>query len=92
MLYYVKDSLQATDSPTMILRNNIKALRFAHGQLSQAALADAVGVSRQTIISLEKNRYTPSVLLALRISQFFSVPLETCFSIEGITFSENRPH
>lgn len=76
----------------MILRNNVKELRFAHGQLSQAALADAVGVSRQTIISIEKNRYTPSVLLALKISQFFGVPLETCFSLDGITAPENRSH
>ncbi|KPL08020.1 XRE family transcriptional regulator [bacterium SM23_57] len=65
----------------MVLQNSIRELRFAHGQLTQAALAKAVGVSRQTIISIEKNRYTPSVLLALKISQFFGVPLETCFYI-----------
>jgi putative transcriptional regulator len=73
----------------MILRNRIKELRFAHGQISQAALADAVGVSRQTIISIEKNRYTPSVLLALKISQFFSVPLETCFHLDKESVSSN---
>ena len=55
----------------MILCNNVRELRFAHGQLTQAELARAVGVSRQTIISIEKNRYTPSVALALRISSFF---------------------
>ena len=70
----------------MILRNHIKELRFAHGQISQATLADAVGVSRQTIISIEKNRYTPSVLLALKISQYFGVPLETCFHMENDSF------
>ena len=73
----------------MILRNHIKELRFAHGQISQAALAGAVGVSRQTIISIEKNRYTPSVLLALKISQFFSVPLETCFYLDKKSNSSN---
>ena len=73
----------------MALRNNIKELRFAHGQLSQAALAEAVGVSRQTIISVEKNRYIPSVLLALKIAQYFSVPLETCFFIDKESSSIN---
>ena len=69
----------------MILCNNVRELRFAHGQLTQAELARAVGVSRQTIISIEKNRYTPSVALALRISSFFGVPLETCFRLEGVS-------
>ena len=50
---------------------------------TQEQLADAVGVSRQTIISIEKGNYTPSVLLALRIAHYFDVPVEDIFSYEG---------
>ena len=63
----------------MVLHNRIRKLRFEHGEMTQAQLAQAVGVSRQTIVSLEKNRYTPSVKLALKIAHFFQVPLEYCF-------------
>ena len=63
----------------MILQNRVRRLRFEHGEMTQAQLAQAVGVSRQTIVSLEKNRYTPSVKLALKIAHFFQVPLEYCF-------------
>jgi putative transcriptional regulator len=63
----------------MTLCNNIRKLRFEHDEMTQAELAKAVGVSRQTIISVEKNRYTPSVLLALKIARFFDTPLEHCF-------------
>lgn len=50
-------------------------------RITQEDLAQAVGVSRQTIIALEKGNYTPSVLLALKIANFFSVPVEKLFSI-----------
>ena len=63
----------------MVLNNRIRKLRFEHGEMTQAQLAKEVGVSRQTIVSLEKNRYTPSVKLALKIAHFFQVPLEYCF-------------
>lgn len=48
---------------------------------TQEELACAVGVSRQTIIALEKGNYTPSVLLALKIAGFFKVPVEKLFTI-----------
>jgi putative transcriptional regulator len=67
----------------MVLRNNIRKLRFERGEMTQAELAKAVGVSRQTIISIEKNRYAPSVMLALKIAKFFNVPLEKCFYLDN---------
>ncbi len=48
-------------------------------KVTQEQLASAVGVSRQTIISIEKGNYTPSVSLALRIAQHFNVPIEKIF-------------
>jgi putative transcriptional regulator len=65
----------------MALRNRLKELRARH-DLTQEALAEKVGVSRQSIISIEKGRYSPSVVLALRIAQVLQVPLEQAFWLE----------
>lgn len=64
--------------PTRIT-NSIRALRFAHGQMTQAGLADLVGVTRQTIIAIEQGRYSPSLEMAFQIAQVFSVPLDEVF-------------
>ncbi|HGY57462.1 MAG TPA: transcriptional regulator [Caldithrix abyssi] len=65
----------------MKLGNNLKILRIQNGNMTQEALAKAIGVSRQTIISLERGRYMPSTLLALRLARFFNKPLEDVFFI-----------
>lgn len=64
----------------MVISNEVQTLR-ARKQVTQEQLADAVGVTRQTVIAIEKGNYTPSVLLALRISRFFGVPVESLFHI-----------
>ncbi|MEM1080026.1 MAG: helix-turn-helix transcriptional regulator [Pseudomonadota bacterium] len=61
------------------LDNQIAALRKQHG-LTQAAMADAVGVTRQTIIAIERNRYSPSLETAFRIAREFKTDLEQVFS------------
>lgn len=61
------------------IRNNIRRLRFDAGEMSQQALAEAVGVTRQTIIAIEKSRYSPSLEVAFRIADTFGVTLETVF-------------
>lgn len=58
--------------------NNIYELRVKKG-LTQEGLAEAVGVTRQTIIAMEKGNYTPSVALAFKISAFFKKPIEEIF-------------
>jgi putative transcriptional regulator len=63
------------------LGNNLKNLRFEHGQISQQALANAVGVTRLTIHSIENGKFNPSTLLALKIASFFGVNLEEVFFI-----------
>jgi putative transcriptional regulator len=50
-------------------------------QVTQEELAKVVGVSRQTIIAIEKGNYTPSIALALKIAQFFKIPVEKIFKI-----------
>ncbi len=61
------------------LRNQIRRLRFEHGEITQEALARAVGVTRQTIIALEAGRYAPSLELAFRIARRFGVAVEVVF-------------
>ena len=65
----------------MKLGNNLKRFRFEYDYLSQAALARAIGVSRQTIIAIEKGRLVPSVLLALRLARFFRANVDEIFYI-----------
>ncbi len=62
--------------------NNIRKLRFNHGEMTQQELADKVGVTRQTIIAIEAGKYSPSLELAFRIAYTFGVPLEDVFSFE----------
>lgn len=59
--------------------NNIRGLRFAHGEMTQAALADRVGVTRQTIIAIEQGRYSPSLEVAFQIARVFNRPLDDVF-------------
>jgi putative transcriptional regulator len=65
----------------MKLGNNIRRCRFDHNEMSQQDLADAMGVTRQTIFSIEKGKFVPSALLALRIAHFFNKPFEEVFYI-----------
>ncbi len=60
--------------------NNIRALRFTHGEMTQAALAKSIGVTRQTIIAIEQGRYSPSLEVAFQIARAFGVPLDDVFS------------
>jgi putative transcriptional regulator len=64
------------------ITNNIRTLRFFHDEMTQAELAKKVGVSRQTIIAMEQEKYSPSLELAFRIAQVFGLPLEEVFSYE----------
>jgi putative transcriptional regulator len=60
------------------MRNRVRELRLS-GDLSQADLAAALGVSRQTVISIESGRYLPSLPLAFRIARFFAIPVDKMF-------------
>ena len=69
--------------PTKVT-NSIRSLRFANGEMTQAELADRVGVTRQTIIAIEQGRYSPSLEMAFRIAQVFKVPLDDAFQYPDI--------
>ncbi len=64
--------------PTRVT-NRIRALRFEAGEMTQAELADMLGVTRQTVIAIEQGRYSPSLEMAFRIAGVFGVPLEDVF-------------
>lgn len=61
------------------IRNEIRRQRGVHGDMTQQALADACGVTRQTIIALEAGRYAPSLELAFRIARTFGAGVEEVF-------------
>jgi putative transcriptional regulator len=64
--------------PTRVT-NSIRGLRFANGEMTQADLADRIGVTRQTIIAIEQGRYSPSLEMAFKIARTFGVPLDDVF-------------
>lgn len=59
--------------------NHIRKLRFEHNEMTQQALADSVNVSRQTIVAIEKNKYSPSLEVAFKIAETFSLSIEKVF-------------
>lgn len=63
--------------------NAIRRLRFGHGEMTQQSLADACGVTRQTIIALEAGRYAPSLELAFRIADALGARIEEVFQWNG---------
>jgi putative transcriptional regulator len=64
--------------PTKVT-NAIRTLRFSHGEMTQAELADRIGVTRQTVIAIEQGRYSPSLEMAFQIARAFGVPLDEAF-------------
>jgi putative transcriptional regulator len=64
------------------IRNRIRQLRFEHGEMTQQELADRVGCTRQTILLLEKERYVPSLALAMRIAREFGEDVEGVFELD----------
>lgn len=65
------------------ITNNIRRLRFDADEMTQAALAEKTGVTRQTLMSIEAAKYSPSLELSFKIAQVFDVPLEDVFQFTG---------
>lgn len=64
-----------------LIENQVYELRSKAG-ITQESLAEAIGVTRQTIIAIEKGKYTPSIILAFKIAKFFKKSLEEVFYLE----------
>ena len=69
--------------PKANISNEVRRLRFEQGEMTQQELADRSGCTRQTVIMLEQGRYVPSLALALRIAQAFTVSVDDIFTLEG---------
>lgn len=63
-----------------MITNRIRELRFHNGQMTQQALAEQIGVTRQTVNAIEGDKYSPSLEVAFRIAKVFGVPLDEVFS------------
>lgn len=70
------------------IRNNLRRLRFENGEMTQEQLAEKCGVTRQTIVAIEKGNYSPSLELAFKIALVFGLPITEVFSYELHTLSE----
>jgi len=66
------------------LTNTLRRFRFEADEMTQQALADALGVSRQTIHAIEKGKFNPSVKLALEMARFFETSVESIFTLKGV--------
>ena len=64
--------------PTKVT-NDIRRLRFEHGEMTQADLADRLGLTRQTVIAIEQGKYSPSLEVAFQMANVFGVPLDRVF-------------
>lgn len=64
------------------VRNRIRTLRFMHGEMTQAELAQRIGVTRQTVIAIEQGKYSPTLELAFQIARVFEVPLDEVFQYD----------
>ena len=69
-------------APRQEVRNQVRRHRRQLADITQQALADRVGVTRQTILSIERGRYDPSVGLALRLAETFGVSVEELFELD----------
>lgn len=76
--------------PTKVT-NDIRSLRFANREMTQAELADRIGVTRQTIIAIEQGRYSPSLEMAFQIARVFNVPLDDVFHYPRYPGMTTRP-
>ena len=72
------------------IQNNIRTLRFMNEEMTQQQLAEKVDVSRQTIVAIEKGKYSPTLELSFKIAQVFNVPLHKVFSYELIDTKPQR--
>ncbi len=66
-------------APKIVIENRIRAMRFAHAEMTQQELAEKIGVSRQTVNAIEGGKYFPSLEVAFQIARVFGTPIEEVF-------------
>ncbi len=86
-----------TEGPVTMVKstrvtNSIRSLRFEHGEMTQADLAKRIGVTRQTVIAIERSRYSPSLEMAFQIARVFNVPLDQVFQYPAPSSEQGDQH
>ena len=66
------------------ITNSIRTLRFLNNEMTQKQLAEAIGATRQTVMAIEANKYSPSLEVAFKIAEVFSLPLEEVFQYNEV--------
>ena len=74
-------AIGASRMDKIVINNRIRELRFLTEEMTQQSLAERVGITRQTVIALEKGKYYPSLELAFRIARTFAIPLDEMFEV-----------
>lgn len=77
----------------LVIGNNVRKFRFLNDEMTQKDLSQAVGVSRQTIVAIEKGKYSPTLELCMKLSLVFDTPLDEIFfvqSIDGVSTEHNN--
>jgi putative transcriptional regulator len=77
IMYIIREALKMEHKG--VLENKLREFRFNRDQITQEELANALGVSRQTILAIEHGKFNPSVVLALRLARFFGARVEEIF-------------
>jgi len=72
----------------IIIGNNVRKYRFFNNEMTQKELAEAVGVSRQTIVAIEKGKYSPALDICFKLSLVFNAPIDEIFFVESINDDE----
>ena len=67
----------------LVINNHVRTLRFLAGEMTQSDLAKQLGVSRQTVVAIEKGQYSPSLELAFRIAEVFDKPISEIFFVDN---------
>lgn len=74
---------EGIDMSDLPIKNQIRTLRFMNAEMTQQALADKIGVSRQTVLAIEAAKYSPTLELAFKIAEVFDVTLDEVFQYTG---------
>ena len=85
----MSNSHAQTHRPGATLHNRIAILRVEHG-MSRQDLARELDISRQTVIALDRGEYFPSLYLAMRIGQFYALPLEEIFFLSNVDYTTRK--
>ena len=75
---------------TGTISNQLRRLRFDHGEMTQQALADKAGVTRQTVIAIESGKYQPSLEVAFRLARVFSLGVDDVFSYTATAETQEK--